>query len=165
MSEVANGPDEVLREMVYGVYIVTAQGTNGEHGCTASWVMQVSKRPPLLAVALRKGSVSEQAVTHAGAFAVNLISADNIDLAERFFTPTDRFNNPPSLEFSRGLMDLPLLDEAIGWLECQTHQRLEIGDHIVFIGEVQGGRMRADDIPMTTLDSGLGYGGLGKRTL
>jgi flavin reductase (DIM6/NTAB) family NADH-FMN oxidoreductase RutF len=55
---------------------------------------------------------------------------------------------------------MPVLGEAIGWLECQVRNQVEVGDHILFIGEVIAGELRSDSIPLTTIAAGLGYGGV-----
>ncbi len=151
--------DAALRHMPYGVHVITARGPEGDHGLTASWVMQVSKTPPMVAVALRKGSASAKVVESAGAFAVNILSAESAELAERFFTPVDRFGSPPQPVVSRGVSELPLLGEAIGWLECEVRHRWEPGDHIVFVGEVVAGNLKKSEMPLTTLAAGMGYGG------
>ncbi|MBN1461513.1 MAG: flavin reductase [Armatimonadetes bacterium] len=153
------GLDAALRHLPYGVYIVTTRGPQGDHGLTASWVMQVSKNPPMVAIALRRGSESAKTVAAGEVFAVNIISSEALELAERFFTPVDRFGSPPSPIITRGARELPLLGEAIGWIECQVREQMEVGDHVLFLGEVIGGDLKQDDIPLTTLVAGMHYGG------
>ncbi len=155
-----SGVDAALRHMPYGVYIVTTRGPQGDHGLTASWVTQVSKDPPMIAVALHKSARSVGVVESAGAFVVNILSLDSAPLAEKFFTPIDRFGTPPQPAVSRGTLQTPILGEAIGWLECQVRNRIETGDHIVFIGEVLAGGLKSDSVPLTTIAAGLGYGGV-----
>lgn len=151
--------DAALRHLPYGVHIVTTRGPQGDHGLTASWVMQVSKKPPMVAISLRRGSESAKAVAAGEVFAVNIISSGALDLAERFFTPVDRFGSPPQPVVTRGARELPLLGQAIGWIECEVREQMEVGDHVLFLGEAIGGDLKQDDIPLTTLVAGLGYGG------
>ena len=151
--------DAALRHIPYGVHIVTTRSSQGDHGLTASWVMQVSKAPPMIAVALQRESKSAVAVSAAGAFAVNLLGVRDASMAEKFFTPVDRFGAPPQPVVSRGVLQLPLLGEAIGWLECQVRQQWEAGDHTLFLGEVIAAELKRDDVPLTTIAAGMGYGG------
>ncbi len=153
------GIDAALRHMPYGLHVVTARGPGGDHGLTASWVMQVSKVPPMVAVALRKGSASAKVVEAGGAFAVNILAADSSEIAERFFTPVDRFGSPPQPVVSRGVANLPLLGEAIGWVECEVRHRWDPGDHVLFVGEVVAGDLKKSAMPLTTLAAGMSYGG------
>jgi flavin reductase (DIM6/NTAB) family NADH-FMN oxidoreductase RutF len=152
--------DAALRHLPYGVHVITTRGSQGDHGVTASWVMQVSKAPPMVAVALRKGSHSADAVASAGAFAVNLLSVAGVAVAEKFLTPVDRFGAPAKPVFTRGVLQMPLLSDAIGWLECQVRSQVDTGDHLLFLGEVIAGDLKKDDVPLTTIGSGLRYGGV-----
>lgn len=158
----AGGVDTALKHMAYGVYVVTTRGPQGDHGLTASWVTQVSNDPPLVAVAIRKGSASEKAISKAAAFAVNILSSEHADLAERFFTPVDRFQSPPKPSVGRSVLQLPLLEDAIGWLECEVQERLEPGDHVVFVGRVIFGGLESTEKPLTTIAAGFAYGGTGR---
>ena len=154
--------DAALRSMPYGVYIVTTRGPQGDHGLTASWVMQVAKDPPTVAVALHRGSASAKAVSSSRVFAVNVLSVESRELAERFITPVDRFDAPPQPTVVRGVLRLPLLGEAIGWLECEVKQEIELGDHVLVLGEVVPGELKKADLPLTTIAAGMGYGGVAR---
>jgi flavin reductase (DIM6/NTAB) family NADH-FMN oxidoreductase RutF len=122
--------------------------------------MQVSKNPPMVAVSLHQGSASAKAITISRVFAVNILSLDSRELAERFITPIDRFDAPPQPKVTRGVLRLPLLNEAIGHLECEVRHELELGDHHLFIGEIISGDLSKDDMPLTTISAGMGYGGV-----
>jgi len=114
----------------------------------------------MIAVALRKGSRSAETAAAAGAFAVNLLSTSGAAVAEEFLTPADRLGAPPEPAVTRGAPQMPLLGEAIGWLECQVRSQIEAGDHLLFLGEVISGNPKRDDMPLTTITAGLGYGGV-----
>jgi flavin reductase (DIM6/NTAB) family NADH-FMN oxidoreductase RutF len=163
LTQIRSELDAALKHMRYGIYVVTTITPKGAHGLTASWVMQVSKEPPMVAVALREASASERAISAAGAFAVNILAEEDTEMAERFITPVNRFEVPPALNIKWGLLQLPLLENALGWLECQLKGRMEMGDHILLIGEVIGGRLNKEGRPLTTMESGLQYGGLHKE--
>lgn len=153
------GLEAALKAMPYGVHIITTRGPEGDQGLTASWVMQVSKQPPMVAVSLHRGSISAKSIANSRVFAVNILSLDSRELAERFITPIDRFDAPPQPKLTRGILRLPLLTEAIGHLECEVRQELELGDHHLFVGEVISGELSKDDMPLTTISAGMGYGG------
>ena len=57
-----------------------------------------------------------------------------------------------------GQTGVPLLDDALAWLECEVRQTLEVdGDHTLFIGEVVDGGVIRRAEPLTLLASGLRY--------
>jgi len=150
---------EVLRMMPYGIYIVTTSDKAGPHGMTASWAMQVSLEPQLVAVAVARGHTTGDLIARSKVFAVNLLPKDRADIAERFFTPAQRLGSvPPLADYAPGTTGAPLLDDAIASLECRMIQAVEAGDHTLFIGQVVAGHLSSDEPPLTSADAGFHYG-------
>ena len=77
-----------------------------------------------------------------------------------FFKPQKalggRFDAAP---FSEGELGLPLLDDAIGGVECGLIGAVKHGDHTVFVGEVKTARLIADGDSLTLASTGWSYGG------
>jgi flavorubredoxin/flavin reductase (DIM6/NTAB) family NADH-FMN oxidoreductase RutF len=107
----------------------------------ASWVSQASFTPPGLTVAVAKDRAVE-ALLHVGdAFAINVLaSGRESGPMKQFLQPfapgADRFAGL-ALEHSPG--GLPVLPEALAWLECTVKQRMECGDHWLLYAEAQAG--------------------------
>ena len=75
---------EAMRQLPSGVCVVT-HGTGGERtGLTATSVASLSSEPPALLVCLHRSSSSDPALTRLGAFAVNVLAADQREIAGRF---------------------------------------------------------------------------------
>jgi len=60
----------------------------------------------------------------------------------------------------------PVLSAALGWLECGVRHRLDLGSHVLYVGEVIGagersGEALARDAPRHPLDARhkMNYGG------
>ena len=45
----------------------------------------------------------------------------------------------------------PLLEGAVGWLECELGGELEAGDHTLFLGRVERAEQGADKPPLLRL--------------
>lgn len=119
-----------------GVTIVTARTPEGELvGLTASSFNSVSLTPPLVlwSLSLQAGSMP---VFAAGShYAINILAADQRDLAERFAARgTDRWGG---VAHSPGAGGAPLLAGAAATFECFNRSRYEEGDHVIFVGEVE----------------------------
>ena len=126
---------ETLKRFASGVTIVTVRTGQHLHGMTASSFASVSMDPPLVLVSLSRASRTHSLVTSKGSFAVNILSADQENLAQTFaqqgMKPFDALRHHP------GEIDgHPLLDEAIGYLECRVARIIEGGDHDILLGEV-----------------------------
>jgi flavin reductase (DIM6/NTAB) family NADH-FMN oxidoreductase RutF len=131
------GPDEykdTLRKFATGVTLVTVASGGQVHGMTASSFASLSLDPPLVLVCLEKGSRTRAMVVESEAFAVNVLSAAQEGIAQAFST-----SGPKSFEsiaHHPGRSDVPLLDDAIAWIQCDVRNIVDGGDHDIVIGEV-----------------------------
>ena len=67
-----------------------------------------------------------------------------------------RFEAAP---FTEGELGLPLLDDAVGGVECELVGSLKHGDHTVFVGAVKSARLIADGEALNLASTGWNYGG------
>ena len=95
-----------------------------------------------------------------GKFSLNVLRADQKDLAAVFFKPQKalggRFEAAP---FEEGELGLPLLTDAIGGVECELVGSIKHGDHTVFVGEVKTAHLIADGDALNLASTGWNYGG------
>ena len=109
---------------------------------------------------VRADSTSHGIIERTGCFSLNVLRADQKDLAAVFFKPQKamggRFDAAP---FQEGDLGLPLLEDAIGGVECRVVGQLKHGDHTVFVGEVKTARMVADGEALNLASTGWNYGG------
>ena len=126
---------DALAQFATGVTIVCTRAGPGRYiGFTANSFNSVSLDPPLVLWTIARRSASLAAFDAAPRYAVNVLAADQADLAKRFSRPhTDRF---AGVAHRMGWSDAPLIDGCVAWLECRHHARHEAGDHVVFVGEV-----------------------------
>ena len=100
---------EVISHFASGVTVITALHEGRAFGTTASAVTSLSLEPPMLLVCMNKQSETGRAVAQAGQFAVNILGADQVDLAERFAQKGgDKFAGVP---VSPGKWGEPLFEE------------------------------------------------------
>ncbi|MER5183311.1 flavin reductase family protein [Streptomyces sp. NPDC002896] len=117
-----------------GVAVVTTSADGVPHGMTVNSLTSVSLEPPLLLVCLTTGARTTEAVTTAGKFAVNILSARQEHLALRFAKRgTDHF---AGLDIVYGRHQVPVIPGAFAHLECAVERHFVAGDHIVVIGKV-----------------------------
>jgi flavin reductase (DIM6/NTAB) family NADH-FMN oxidoreductase RutF len=119
-----------------GVTIVTARTEGGGLvGLTANSFNSVSLDPPLVLWSLARAAGSMPALSTGSHYAVNILAADQRDLAERFATrDVDRWNG---VAFTEGRGGAPLLTGAAATFECFNRSRYAEGDHVIFVGEVE----------------------------
>lgn len=119
-----------------GVAIVTTIGrAGGPVGLTISSFNSVSMDPPLvlLSLALNAGSLAD--FRRNPWFAINVLSAEQSDLARTFSTAVaDRF---AGVRWHKGLGGAPVLSDSAAVFECSTYNRYDGGDHEIIVGEVR----------------------------
>ena len=119
-----------------GVTIVTARTASGELiGLTANSFNSVSLSPPLVLWSLSQAASSMAAFSAGSHYAINILAADQKELAERFASKrADRWDG---VAFDEGVAGAPLLVGAAASFECFNRSRYEEGDHVIFVGEVE----------------------------
>ncbi len=119
-----------------GVTIVTARDAAGQRiGLTANSFNSVSMQPPLVLWSLSRAAGSMPAFTRGSHYAINILSAEQWELAERFSRKApDRF---AGVDCSEGAGGAPILNGAAAVFECFNRSRYAEGDHVIFVGEVE----------------------------
>ena len=119
-----------------GVTIVTARAADGSLvGLTANSFNSVSLAPPLVLWSLARGAASMAALSTGSHYAINILSASQKDLAERFAT-TNVYRRA-DVAFTEGLGGAPVQVGAAASFECFNRSRYDEGDHVIFVGEVE----------------------------
>src|SRR4051812_7358127 len=75
---------DVISHFASGVTVITAHHGGRSFGTTASAVTSLSLDPPMLLICMNKQSETGRAVADSKRFAVNILGANQVDLAERF---------------------------------------------------------------------------------
>lgn len=137
---------DTLGAFATGVTVVTALDPDGRAiGLTVNSFNTVSLDPPLVLWSLSLASPSLEAFRRASHFAVNVLAADQQALSERFAQRnSDKF---AGLDWREGLGGVPLLPGCCAILECRNETQHAGGDHLIFIGRVEG-CSRSDRAPL-----------------
>lgn len=152
---------QALRFLEYGLYVVTARHGGDVAAGSCNWVTQASFEPPLVVAAIKADSRLHGLIAASDAFCVNVLAAEQVDLAQDFFKPTmqqdHRVNDHP---FHDGHTGAPVLEECPAYFECRIVGKLHKGDHTIYVGEVVHAEVRrADASPLHLRDTGWFYGG------
>jgi len=150
------GIRQALAKLSYGVYVITSRRGEAVNGLTASWVMQVSFSPPMIAAALRPERDSARMIEAGEHFAVNILNNEQRDFAVRFASG-EKFDGLPMRYLTSGVPELP---NALAVIECELEKIVPAGDHELFLGRVVFGKARADGYPLLLMDFERDYTGV-----
>lgn len=128
---------EVMRRFPAPVAVVTAAVDGERFGLTVGSLVSLSLVPPLVGISIGKDSSSHEPIRRAGGWSASLLGADQTRIAQHFarsgIPPLALWVGVDVRDGPRG----PLVDGAIGWLECRTVAEHDAGDHTIFVGEVE----------------------------
>ena len=114
-----------------GVTVVTCRTPDGRsHGATVTAFTPVSLDPPLVQVALTRSSKACGYLAGAS-YAVNVLAADQVDLAMHFAGRPGRGPVP-----WREGPTAPVLAGTAATISCRPWRADDGGDHVLFLGEV-----------------------------
>lgn len=128
---------EVMRRFPAPVAVVTTQLDGERFGLTVGSLVSLSLVPQLVGISIGKDSSSHEPIRRAGGWAASLLAGTQTHVAQHFarsgIPPLALWIGMDVRESARG----PLIDGALGWLECRTVSEHDAGDHTIFVGEVE----------------------------
>lgn len=124
---------------VTGVSVMTSVTAEGlPHGMTANAVTSVSIDPLLVLVCVNRDAGMARVVQEGQVFALSFLAADQQPLSDHFASE-DRglgLDEFAGIATHAGPTGAPLLDGAAAWLDCEVHDVLPGGDHLLVLGRV-----------------------------
>ncbi|MEW6051505.1 MAG: flavin reductase family protein [Candidatus Zixiibacteriota bacterium] len=148
-----------LRQLEYGVYVVSMGKGQEGNAFTASWLMQISSLPPMVAMAVHNKHQSSRLLKQHGAFVVNMIAAGNVEVAKTYYGPAESgYQKLHSASLtSSPVTGSPVLNGVVGFLDCKVVNTVPAGNHTVYVAEVVAAEV-ADEKPLlSTSNSKLHY--------
>lgn len=128
----------VLGRLPSGVYIVTASdGAGNTTGMLTSWVQQASFEPPVITIAVNNKRYINDWIEANPQLAVSIVAESQTNLFGHFgkgFEPGEPAFE--GLETIHGETGLPILQDALGYLEGRVIERVNAGDHTIVFLEV-----------------------------
>jgi len=127
-----------MRHLTGGVSVITAGRGKEISGMTVTSVSSLSVEPASLIVSLNRAASSWPLVKRHGVFGVNILSADQVEIAERFtgkggLKGAERF---ASAEWTTRATGVPLLVGALAAIDCEVEDVMERHSHAIVIGRV-----------------------------
>lgn len=123
-----------LGHFASGVVVVTGDCEGQPRGLACQSFFSLSLDPPLVAVALARTSGSWADIERSGAFGVNMLHADQVELCRTFGrSGGDKF---AEVGWTDGVSGSPRLDDCLAWIDCAIEDVHAAGDHLLVVGRV-----------------------------
>ena len=133
---------KVLRNLSYGVYVVTSKDKDRNIGCVANSIMQVTSNPSVIAVSINHDNYTNKIIKETKKFGVSILKETTDPKIIGIFgfkssNDTDKFDG---IDF-KVVSEIPVLVDTCGYMVCKVIDMMETSTHTIFLGEV----VEADD--------------------
>jgi len=126
-----------MGEFATGVTVITTIDAGGEPlGTTANAVTSLSLEPPLVLACLDARSRTLEGVRASGAFALNILRADQRATSDAF-ARTGHAGAWATCRRRAGASGVPLVEGCLAWVECAVENVVAGGDHFMLVGAVR----------------------------
>lgn len=139
-----------LRQLSYGVYVISTLDGERPTGCVANSSMQVNAEPATVAVSMNHNNFTNQCIRKSGKFSLSILG-EGIDpgiigtFGFQSGKDTDKFAGV-SYEMKDGV---PVLADACGYLVCEVVDSMETETHTIFLGKITNADVLKEEEPMT----------------
>jgi flavin reductase (DIM6/NTAB) family NADH-FMN oxidoreductase RutF len=125
-----------MRGFPSGVGVLTVDADGERLGLTIGSLVSLSLDPPLVGVSISRQAAMHELLRVAGGFALSFLAGDQESTAQHFARGVPPFAHWHGVATREGAAGAPLLEDALGWLECRLAAEHATGDHTFFVGEV-----------------------------
>jgi len=137
----------LMRRAPASVAVLTVDTGSDRLGLTVSSLVSLALEPPLVGVSIAREAAMQELLREAGGFAVSLLAGGQEWLAQHFARGVPPIGMWHGIETEEGAA-APLLAGALGSLECRLIGEHAVGDHTLFVGEVDSVRLGAAAPPI-----------------
>ncbi len=140
-------------KLSYGVYIIASGCADKKNAFVATTVFQVTSEPLQIALACNKKNHTAKFIEKFKNFSVSVLQQNYTPSVLGKFgfhsgRDTDKFLDT-HYKISPYTQAPIILDDAIAWFECRLVKNLDVGTHILFIGEVVNAEVLSEEQPLT----------------
>jgi flavin reductase (DIM6/NTAB) family NADH-FMN oxidoreductase RutF len=125
----------LFRDVPSPVGVVTVEVAGNAAGVTVDSLVSLSADPPLVGIALGRHAALHELLREAGSFAISILASEQEHLAQHFARGVPPIAHWTGIDTTSGELGAPLIDGAVGWIECRLVSEHEVGDHTLFVGE------------------------------
>lgn len=143
----AEGYRGCMRYFASGVNIITARDGEARAGLTATAVCSVTADPPRMVVFVNKNVLASDIVLRSGALCVNLLAADQEEVARVFAGMNKDVRGEARFGYGgwgEAVTGAPVLEGALASFDCRVIRVFDESTHHAFVCEVLATAERGD---------------------
>lgn len=146
---------KALYQLSYGVFMLASKAGDKVNGCITNTCMQVANSPARVAISVLNTNYTCDLIKESGIFALSLLDDTcTFETIKHFgFQSGRNVDKMGGITFPKDLNGIPYL----GWqtcavISCKVVESLDLGSHMLFIGEVLDAKLLSENAPLTYAD-------------
>lgn len=143
---------KAFHKLSYGLYIIATEYKGSKYGYIGNTAFQVTSGPSQVAISSHKNNFTTDKILGSGKFSISVLSKDvNTSLIGEFgFMSGSEFDKFRNIETSTAVTGAPIvLDSSVAWFDCKVVNSVDVGSHILIIGEVLDSDVISGEEPLT----------------
>ncbi len=144
--------EKALYKATYGLYIVSAAAQGKASGCVINTLVQVTAEPVRLSVAVSKENLTCELMERSGRFAAAALDqrADLPYIGRFGFRSGRDLDKFADIATGKDGAGIPYpLDAVCARYSCKIVQTVDVGTHMLFIGEAEEAEILSEQEPLT----------------
>ena len=128
-----------LHKLSCGLYLISSQYDGKSSGCIANTLQQVTSSPVQLSITLNKNNYTEQLIEQSGTFNAVVLSQNvDMDVIRHFgFQSGKDIEKYETQDHKVDGCNIPYIQQhAVAYFTCKVVSKLDVGTHVIFVGEV-----------------------------
>lgn len=143
-----------LNKLTYGVYVIASGNEKEKNAFIATVAVQVTSQPVQIAIACNKNNYTAEFIEKCGNFSVSVVKREYAPALLGNFgfqsgRDIDKFAKYDCIYGQK--TGVPIVTEdCLAWFECKLTQKMDVGSHILYIGEVLDAKtLTLNESPLT----------------
>lgn len=139
-----------LRNLSYGVYVISTWDNGRATGCIANSTMQITSEPATIAISINHNNYTNKCIKDTGVFSISILSqnTDPSIIGTFGFQSGRNIDKYENIEMKLSEY-LPIIKEACSYITCKVINTIETSTHTIFLGEVTNCDTMSKEEPMT----------------
>lgn len=146
---------KTLHKVSYGIYIVSSKAGNKLNGQIVNTVFQITAEPPQMGISVNKQNLTHQYIENSKIFSIAILSKHTPPkfIGQFGFRTGRELDKFKGVNYKIGKTGAPLiLENTIGYIECEVVSSLDCGTHTMFIGRVVDAEVINENLEPLTYD-------------
>ena len=143
---------KTLHKISYGLYVICSKNGEKINGQIANALFQVTSQSPTIAVSINKQNLTHEYIEKSKCFTISVLSENTTmnfigNFGFKSGRDIDKFKD---IEYKFGKEKVPIvMGNALACIEAKVIDKVDVGTHTIFVGNVEDAEILTEDKPMT----------------